>query len=58
MEKMVKLETVPYSKILLTYADSTDKTLMALGYFTAIITGLGLPSFVFLFGDIIDDFGS
>ena len=30
---------------------------MVLGYATAIITGAGLPSFVFLFGDVIDEFG-
>ena len=48
---------VPYSKILLTYADRQDKFLIAGGFFTAIITGLGLPSFVFLFGDIINSFG-
>jgi len=30
---------------------------MGLGYFTAVITGLGLPSFVFLFGDLTDAFG-
>nr|AAK19598.2 putative ABC transporter [Sterkiella histriomuscorum] len=29
---------------------------MALGYFMSIVTGLGLPSFVFLFGDIINSF--
>jgi hypothetical protein len=52
-----KQESVPYAKILLTYADRTDKILMGLGYLTAIITGLGLPSFVFLFGDITDEFG-
>lgn len=56
--KKTKEETVPYSKILLTYADRTDKILISLGYFTSIITGLGLPSFVFLFGDIVDDFGA
>jgi ABC-type multidrug transport system fused ATPase/permease subunit len=28
-----------------------------MGYFMAIVTGLGLPSFVFLFGDIVDEFG-
>jgi hypothetical protein len=32
--------------------------LLSLGYFTAIITGLGLPSFVFLMGDIVDNYGS
>ena len=48
---------VSYSKILLTYADRKDKCLIAFGYFAAIITGLGLPSFVFLFGDIVDGFG-
>jgi ATP-binding cassette, subfamily B (MDR/TAP), member 1 len=41
----------------LTYADGVDKLLMVLGYLTAIITGIGLPSFVFLFGDIVDEFG-
>ena len=29
---------------------------MAVGYMTAILTGLGLPSFVFLFGDIVTSF--
>ena len=31
---------------------------MGLGYFTAIVTGLGMPSFVFLFGDLVDKVGS
>jgi ATP-binding cassette, subfamily B (MDR/TAP), member 1 len=48
---------VPYSKILLTYADRKDKCLMICGYASSIISGLGLPSFVFLFGDIVDSFG-
>ena len=56
-EKMKKQEAVPYSKILLTFADRSDKILMAGGYITAIITGIGLPSFVFLFGNIVDTFG-
>ena len=30
---------------------------MSFGYFTAVITGLGMPSFVFLFGDVVDSFG-
>lgn len=29
---------------------------MGVGYATAILTGLGLPSFVFLFGDIVNTF--
>ncbi len=41
----------------MTFADRKDKTLIALGYTTAIITGLGLPSFTFIFGDIINSFG-
>ena len=49
-------ETVPYGKILNTYADRTDKVLMTLGYFFSIVTGLGLPSFTFLFGDIVVSF--
>lgn len=49
-------DAVPYSKILLTYADGTDKVLMGFGYFFAIVTGLGIPSFTFLFGDIVVNF--
>jgi hypothetical protein len=48
---------VSYFKILLTYADGVDKFLMCMGYFMAIATGVGLPSFVFLFGNIVDEFG-
>ena len=49
-------ETVPYSKILMTFADGTDKILMSFGYFFAVVTGLGVPSFTFLFGDIVVNF--
>ncbi len=52
-----KKAQVSYSKILLTQADGFDKLLMSLGYVTSAITGIGLPSFVFLFGDIVDEFG-
>lgn len=47
---------VPYKKILLTLADRTDKIYLFFGFATAILCGLGLPSFVFLFGDIADSF--
>ena len=40
----------------MTYADKDDKILIGFGYFMSIITGLGLPSFVFFFGDIINTF--
>lgn len=30
---------------------------MSFGYFFAIITGIGIPSFTYLFGDVINDFG-
>ena len=30
---------------------------MVFGYASSILAGLGLPSFVFLFGDIVDSFG-
>ena len=57
MEKVANSQTVPYGKILFTYADRSDKIFMGIGYALAIITGLGLPSFVFLFGNVIDSFG-
>ena len=56
-EKAKSQEQAPYSQILTTFADGKDKALIGLGYATAIITGLGLPSFVFIFGDIINSFG-
>jgi ATP-binding cassette subfamily B (MDR/TAP) protein 1 len=48
---------VSYSKMLMTYADSSDKWLMGIGYFMAIATGMAMPSFVFLFGNITNSFG-
>ena len=47
---------VPYSKILWTFADKTDKFLIIVGFISSVLCGLGLPSFVFLFGDIADSF--
>lgn len=29
---------------------------MSFGYFFAVLTGLGIPSFTFLFGDIVVNF--
>jgi ABC-type multidrug transport system fused ATPase/permease subunit len=40
----------------MTYADRTDKILMGLGFGFAILTGAGMPSMVFLLGNIIDSF--
>jgi hypothetical protein len=48
---------VSYGKILTTYAEPTDKYLMAFGYFSAIATGIAMPSFVFIMGDILNSFG-
>jgi len=56
-EKEESTTTIAYSKILLTYADGTDKFLISLGYFMSISTGIIMPSFVFIFGDIINQFG-
>lgn len=47
---------VAYSK-LYSLANSNEKCLMYLGWISASITGLGLPSFAFLFGDILNAFG-
>lgn len=40
-----------------TFADKTDKYLMAFGYGAAIATGIALPSFVFIMGTIVNSFG-
>jgi hypothetical protein len=51
-ENVKIIEVVSMNKILFTYADKVDKILLFIGFFCAILCGLGLPSFVFLFGDI------
>ena len=56
LEKEAATEQVPYSKLLMTYADGTDKLLMVGGFFFSFCTGAGMPSMVFLFGDIINTF--
>ena len=48
---------VPYSK-LYSLASKQEKILMYIGWFFAAITGLGMPSFAFLFGDIMNAFGT
>ena len=45
---------VSFRKIIFTYADRTDKIILFIGFFCAAVCGLGLPSFVFLFGNIAD----
>ena len=49
-------ETAPYSKILMTYADRTDRILMCLGYFFSVASGIGMPSFAYLLGDVMVNF--
>lgn len=41
---------------MMTHADGTDKFLIAVSLTMAIINGLGLPSFTFLYGNIINAF--
>ena len=48
--------TVPYSK-LYSLATPADKAFLYFGWTSACITGLGLPSFVFLMADVINAFG-
>ena len=38
------------------FADTSDKLLMGFGWGAACVTGCGMPSFVFLIGNIIDSF--
>jgi hypothetical protein len=39
-----------------TYADAKDKMFLFIGFTCAVLCGLGLPSFVFLFGNIANSF--
>jgi hypothetical protein len=54
-DKKSKENTVSYSK-LYSLASPRDKLYMVIGHSAAAITGAGLPSFVFLMGEIIDSF--
>ena len=47
---------VAYGKLMWTQADQSDKFYLIVGLTSAALCGLGLPSFVFLFGDIADTF--
>jgi ATP-binding cassette subfamily B (MDR/TAP) protein 1 len=47
---------VPYGKLVWTLADKGDRFYFICGLISAAVCGLGLPSFVFLFGDIADSF--
>lgn len=49
-------ETVSYTKILMTYADRTDRVLMCIGYFFSVVSGLGMPSFAYFIGDVMVNF--
>ena len=50
-------EAMPYFKMLLTYADGSDKCYLAIGWSLAMLTGAGLPAFSVLFGDLVDGTG-
>lgn len=47
--------TVPYSK-LYSLASPKEKAILYIGWIAAFITGLGMPSFVFLMGDVMNSF--
>jgi hypothetical protein len=47
---------VPYGKLVWTLADRADRFYFIFGLICSAACGLGLPSFVFLFGDIADSF--
>jgi ATP-binding cassette subfamily B (MDR/TAP) protein 1 len=47
---------VPYGKLVWTFADSSDRFFWIAGVIASALCGMGLPSFVFLFGDITDSF--
>lgn len=50
------MEETKFSRILFHFSDKKDKLFLFIGFVCAILCGLGLPSFVFLFGDIADSF--
>jgi hypothetical protein len=47
---------VSYGKLVWTFADSSDRFFWISGVISAALCGMGLPSFVFLFGNIADTF--
>jgi ATP-binding cassette subfamily B (MDR/TAP) protein 1 len=57
-EKAAAKDKINLGTILMTQADGKDKFLITLSFIMAFITGAGLPSFTFLYGNIINAFGS
>ena len=53
-DRQTKKNQVSYFKILLTYAEKKDKMLIIGGYSMAIISGFGLPSILFIWGNILN----
>lgn len=51
-------QAAPYTQILLTFADGLDKTYLFIGYFAAALAGAALPTFTFMFGDIVNGIGT
>lgn len=54
-KKAKESPVVPFSK-LTTFASSSDKCIQRLGIIFACLAGCVMPSFVFVFGDLIDGF--
>lgn len=48
--------SVSYRKMLFTFANKRDKFLISLGFMFAILCGIGMPSQLLLYADIIDSF--
>ena len=55
-DKVKSQDLVSYMKILTTFADKNEKVLIFIGFMTAVLTGIALPSFTFLFGSIVNSF--
>ena len=55
MNESVDNKNVAYSK-LYSFASKTDKLMLYFGIISAIIAGMGLPSFIFLLGDVMDSY--
>lgn len=56
-KKKKQSDTTSFSKILFTFADGKDKMHITLAFIAALVSGAGMPSASFLFGNIINGFG-
>ena len=56
LEEDTDFENFSYSR-LFSISNFKDRVILAFGILFSVLTGFGLPSFIYFFGDVMDDYG-